>query len=81
MVGDIFFEKKAIGCLFWLKTAPIPMPETPVSKINRRLKSGNAKTGVVVTTSLSFLKACSSSVDQWKESFFSNSVRGAAMEA
>lgn len=73
--------KKAIGLLFYTRTAPIPVPEASYSIENGCVKSGKARTGAELTTTYNFLKASIpfTFTFHWKLFFFNISVRDQAI--
>ena len=67
---DIFFEKKAIGWLSWLRTDPMPVSDMSISNMKGLEKLGNAKTGAWVSTCCNMRNVSSAALDHLKESFF-----------
>jgi hypothetical protein len=72
--------KKAKGCYYCIKTAPIPLPEASHSTTKGKLKFGNIRTGGLVTAAFNFSKAASATSFQAKAFFFNKSVKGAAID-
>lgn len=80
-LGENGLLKKAIGCPFCDKTAPIPLPDASVSMVKGTSKSGRDNTGAVIRASFNLQKAFYVFVVHLNESIVVALMRGATIEA